>query len=43
MANANELSGRLRDEQRTVGRLNEELRRAISERDAAQKAARETA
>lgn len=42
-AHAVHLSGKLCDEQRTVGRLNEELRRAISERDAAQKAARETA
>lgn len=43
IVSAHELSGKLRDEQRTVGRLKEELQRAISERDAAQKAARETA
>lgn len=42
-ARADELSGKLRDEQRTVGRLNEELRRAHLERDAAQARARETA
>ena len=42
-AHAVHLSGKLCDEQRTVGRLKEELQRAISERDAAQKAARETA